>query len=100
MYNISDITKSLFLALMINIININFSYAMKGLNIDIMFSWEYGFAICILSLLLIALGVWQGKKKIHDITYSPIIKPTTKLLFGGFFMIFGLIQLLPLLKLI
>tara|TARA_B100000767_G_scaffold201985_1_gene188869 strand:+ start:236 stop:538 length:303 start_codon:yes stop_codon:yes gene_type:complete len=100
MYNISDITKSLFLALMINIININFSYAMKGLNIDIMFSWEYGFAICILSLLLIALGVWQGKKKIDDITYSPIIKPTTKLLFGGFFMIFGLIQLLPLLKLI
>ena len=100
MYKISNITKSLFLALMINIININFSYAMKGLNIDIMFSWEYGFAICILSLLLIALGVWQGKKKIDDITYLPITKPTTKLLFGGFFMIFGLIQLLPLLKLI
>ena len=100
MYKIPNITKSLFLALMINITNINFSYAMKGLNIDIMFSWEYGFAICILSLLLIALGVWQGKKKIDDITYSPIIKPTTKLLFGSFFMLFGLIQLLPLLKLI
>jgi hypothetical protein len=100
MYKIPNITKSLFLALMINITNFNFSYAMKGLNIDIMFSWEYGFAICILSFLLIALGVWQGKKKIDDITYSPIIKPTTKLLFGGFFMIFGLIQLLPLLKLI
>ena len=100
MYKISNIIKSLFLALIINITNINVSYAMKSLNIDIMVSWEYGFAICILSLLLIALGIWQGKKKIDDITYSPIIKPTTKLLFGSFFMIFGLIQLLPLLKLI
>ena len=100
MYKSSNIMKFLFLALMINITNINDSYAMKSLNIDIMVSWEYGFAISIIGLLLIALGVRQGKKKIDDITYLPITKPTTKLLFGSFFMIFGLIQLLPLLKLI
>ena len=100
MYKISNITKSLFLALIINITNINVSYAMKGLKIDIMVSWEYGLAICILGLLIIALGVRQGKKKIDDINYLPITKPTTKLLFGSFLMIFGLIQLLPLLKLI
>ena len=100
MNRISSVTKFLFLALIIIITNSNISYAMKSLNIDVMVSWEYGIAICILGLLLIAWGVRQGKKKIDDITYSPIIKPTTKLLFGGFFMIFGLIQLLPLLKLI
>ena len=98
MYKISNIMKFLFLALIINIININVSYAMKSLNIDIMVSWEYGFAIFIIGLLLIALGVRQGKKKIDDITYLPITKPTTKLLFGSFLMLFGLIQLLPLLK--
>ena len=98
MYKISNITKYLFLALMTNITNINVSYAMKSLNIDIMVSWEYGITICILGLLLIAWGVRQGKKKIDDITYLPITKPTTKLLFGAFLMIFGLIQLLPLLK--
>ena len=98
MYKNSNIIKFLFLALIINITNINVSYAMKSLNIDIMVSWEYGFAIFIIGLLLIALGVRQGKKKIDDITYLPITKPTTKLLFGSFLMLFGLIQLLPLLK--
>ena len=100
MYKILNVTKSLLLALIINITNINVSYAMKSLNIDIMVSWEYGITICILGLLLIAWGVRQGKKKIDDITYLPITKPTTKLLFGAFLMIFGLIQLLPLLKMI
>jgi len=98
MNRISIITKFLFLVLIIIITNSNFSYAMKSLNIDIMVSWEYGIIICILGLLLIALGVRQGKKKIDDITYLPITKPTTKLLFGAFLMIFGLIQLLPFLK--
>ncbi len=100
MYRISSVTKFLFLALIIIITNSNISYAMKSLNIDIMVSWEYGIAICILGLLLIAWGVRQGKKKIDDITYLPITKPTTKLLFGAFLMIFGLIQLLPLFKMI
>tara|TARA_B110000305_G_C19170164_1_gene506896 strand:+ start:138 stop:440 length:303 start_codon:yes stop_codon:yes gene_type:complete len=98
MNRISIITKFLFLVLIIIITNSNFSYAMKSLNIDIMVSWEYGITICILGLLLIALGVRQGKKKIDDITYLPITKPTTKILFGTFLMIFGLIQLLPFLK--
>ena len=98
MYRISIVTKFLFLALIIILTNYNISYAMKSLNIDVMVSWEYGIVICILGLLLIAWGVRQGKKKIDDITNLPIIKPTTKILFGTFLIIFGSIQLLPLLK--
>ncbi len=98
MYRISSVTKFLFLALIIILTNYNISYAMKSLNIDVMVSWEYGIVICILGLLLIAWGVRQGKKKIDDITNLPIIKPTTKILFGTFLIIFGSIQLLPLLK--
>jgi len=98
MYTIPSITKFLFLALIIIITNSNISYAMKSLNIDVMVSWEYGIVICILGILLVAWGIRQGKKKIDDITYLPITKPTTKILFGTFLLIFGSIQLLPLLK--
>jgi hypothetical protein len=70
---------------------------MKSLNIDIMFPWEYGVVFVSLGMLLIILGTKQSKKE-FDIDKIPITKPTTKILFGSFLCLFGLIQLLPLLK--
>lgn len=70
----------------------------KSLNIDIVMSWEYGLIVFFVGLFLIAYGVRQGKNKDDDFTKLPITKPTTKILFGSFILIFGLIQLLPLLN--
>ena len=71
---------------------------MKSLRIDVVMSWEYGLVIFLIGLSLIVYGVIQGKRKDDDFTKLPITKPTTKLLFGTFIVIFGLIQLLPLIK--
>ena len=71
---------------------------MKSLKIDIMMSWEYGLIIFLIGLTLIIYGVKQGKNKDDDFTKTPLIKPTTKIIFGTFLIIFGSIQLLPLLK--
>ena len=38
------------------------------------------------------------KKKDDDFTKVPITKPTTKIIFGSITMIFGAIQMLPLIK--
>ena len=73
---------------------------MKSLNIDIIFPWEIGIAIIIISLILIIIGVKQSKKELVDFEKIPLIKPTTKILFGSVFCIFGFIQILPLIKLI
>jgi hypothetical protein len=70
---------------------------MKSLNIDIIFPWEVGIIFLVLGLILIILGTKQSKKE-FDIDKMPITKPTTKILFGSFLCLFGLIQLLPLLK--
>ena len=70
---------------------------MKSLNIDIMFPWEFGIVFFVIGLTLIILGTKQSKKE-FDIDKIPITKPTTKILFGSFLCLFGLIQLLPLLK--
>ncbi|MDA0762921.1 MAG: hypothetical protein O3A39_00665 [Proteobacteria bacterium] len=70
---------------------------MKSLNIDIIFPWEFGIIFLVLGLLLIVIGSKQSKKE-FDIDKMPITKPTTKILFGSFLCIFGLIQLMPLLK--
>ena len=70
---------------------------MKSFNIDIIFPWEVGIIFLVLGLILIILGTKQSKKE-FDIDKIPITKPTTKILFGSFLCLFGLIQLLPLLK--
>ena len=70
---------------------------MKSFNIDIIFPWEFGIIFLVLGLILIILGAKQSKRE-FDIDKIPITKPTTKILFGSFLCIFGLIQLLPLLK--
>jgi len=72
---------------------------MKSLNIDIIFPWEIGLIIVILGVLLVIIGVKQSKKKpFDDLEKIPITKPATKIFFGSVVLIFGFIQLLPLLK--
>ena len=71
---------------------------MKSLNIDIIFPWEVGLILVIIGLSLIIIGVRQSKNKIDDLDKIILIKPTTKIFFGGMAIIFGGIQLLPLLK--
>ncbi len=71
---------------------------MKSLNIDIIFPWEVGLIFVIIGLILIIIGVRQSKNNIDDLDKIILIKPTTKIFFGGIAVIFGSIQLLPLLK--
>ena len=70
---------------------------MKSLNIDVILPWEIGLIIVFFSLMLIFVGVRQGRNKNDDFDNIPLIKPTTKILFGTAFVIFGMIQLLPIL---
>ena len=70
---------------------------MKSLNIDIIVPWEIGLILIIISFILIMIGVRQGRNKNDDFDNIPLIKPTTKILFGTAFLIFGMIQLLPIL---
>lgn len=72
---------------------------MKSLNIDIIFPWEVGLVICILGAAIIIIGIHQSKKEVNDLGKIPLVKPTTKIFFGGVFLIFGGIQLLQLIKL-
>ena len=71
---------------------------MKSLNIDIIFPWEVGLGFVFIGLFLIILGVRQSNKEINDIDKIYFIKPTTKIFLGGVGMIFGMIQMLSLLR--
>ena len=71
---------------------------MKSLSIDVVMSWEYGLIIFVIGLFLVIYGVRQDKRKDDDFTKVPISKPTTKIMFGSITMIFGTIQMLPLIK--
>ena len=71
---------------------------MKSLNMDVILPWEIGLIIVFFSLMLIFMGVRQGRNKNDDFDNIPLTKPTTKIVFGTAFLICGLIQLLPLLK--
>jgi hypothetical protein len=71
---------------------------MKSLNIDVILPWEIGLIIVLISLVLIFFGVRQGKTKHDDFDNIPLTKATTKIFFGSVLLIFGFIQLLPLLK--
>ena len=70
---------------------------MKSLNIDVILPWEIGLIIVFFSLILIFIGVRQGRNKNDDFDNIPLTKPTTKIVFGTAFLIFGMIQLLPIL---
>ena len=70
----------------------------KSLGIDIIFPWEFGFCLVVIGIIIIILGVKQGKKNIDNFDNIPLFKPTTKVLFGGVLVVFGFIQLLQLLS--
>ena len=70
----------------------------KSLNIDIIFPWEVGLVFVLLGIALIIFGIYQSKKPNYDIDDISITKATTKIFFGSFFCIFGLIQMLSLFK--
>jgi ABC-type nickel/cobalt efflux system permease component RcnA len=71
---------------------------MKNIGIDIIFPWEVGLVLAVIGVIIIIIGVKQGKKEIDDFDKILLVKPTTKILFGGVLVIFGLIQLLQLLN--
>ena len=69
---------------------------MKSLNLDVMVSPEVGSIVFVSGLILVIYGYKQGKKE-FDMDSLPFIKPAPKELIGVFLMIFGFIQVLPLL---
>ena len=71
---------------------------MKNIGIDIIFPWEVGLGLAVIGVIIIIIGIKQSKNQIDDFDKIPFFKPTTKILFGGVLVIFGLIQLLPLLS--
>ena len=71
---------------------------MKSLNIDAILPWEIGFLIILVGLIFIIIGVRQSKKIQEDFDNIPFTKATTKIFFGAVAMIFGSVQLLPLIK--
>jgi len=71
---------------------------MKNIGIDIIFPWEVGLGLAIIGVIIIIIGIKQSKNQIDDFDKIPFFKPTTKILFGGVLVIFGFIQLLPLLS--
>ena len=70
----------------------------KSLGIDIMFPWEVGMIFIILGIILVYFGYRQGKKKDIDINKLPLTRPTTKLISGTILIVFGAVQLFPLLR--
>ena len=70
----------------------------KSLGIDIIFPWEVGLLLIVIGIIVIIVGLKQSKQEIDDFDKIPFFKPTTKILFGGVLVVFGLIQLLPLLS--
>ena len=71
---------------------------MKSLNLDIILPWEAGLVISLFSIAIIIIGIRQSKKIQEDFDNIPVTKATTKIFFGSVLLIFGLIQLLPLLS--
>ena len=70
----------------------------KSLGIDIMFPWEVGLILIILGIILVYVGYKQGKKKDIDLDKIPLTRPTTKLISGTILIVFGAVQLFPLLR--
>ena len=65
---------------------------MKGLKIDAIISRDFGLNFIIIGLILVLIGNRQSKRNDVDLDNLPITKPTTKIIFGAFFVIFGCIQ--------
>ena len=71
---------------------------MKSLNIDIILPWEFGLIIVLLGIIILILGYRQSRKPFDNFDKIPITKSTTKTMFGSVAVIFGSIQLIPLIS--
>lgn len=69
---------------------------MKGLRVNAIMPWEVGLLLILVGMVLIFLGIRQGRKKDIDLNNLPFTKPTTKIIFGSSFILIGIIQLFPL----
>ena len=69
---------------------------MKGLRVNAIMPWEVGLLLILVGIVLIFLGIRQGRKKDIDLNNLPFTKPTTKIIFGSSFILIGMIQLFPL----
>ena len=69
---------------------------MKGLRVNAIMPWEFGLLLIFIGMILIFLGIRQGRKKDIDLNNLPLTKPTTKIIFGSSFILIGMIQLFPL----
>ena len=69
----------------------------KSLGIDAIFPWEIGVVIIVIGIIFIYIGNKQSKKT-FDFDKLPLIRPTTKILIGTVLIIFGSVQLIPLLS--
>ena len=72
--------------------------SIKSLNIDDILPWEIGLIVVLISIALIFFDIRQEKIKHDDFDNILLIKETNKIFFESAFLIFRLIQLLPLLK--
>lgn len=72
---------------------------MKGLRVNAIMPWEVGLLLILVGMILIFLGIRQGRKKDIDLNNLPLTKPTTKIIFGSSFILIGMIQLFPLMTL-
>ena len=66
----------------------------KTLNMDIIVSPEVGAIIILAGMILVVYGYKQAKKE-FDIDKIPLISPGLKELVGAFLIIFGFIQIIP-----
>ena len=57
--------------------------------------WEVGLLVVSLGIILIFIGIRQSKNKDVDFNNLPLIKPTTKLIFGSCFIFIGIFQIIP-----
>ena len=69
---------------------------MKGLRVNAIMPWEFGLLLIFIGMILIFLGIRQGRKKDIDLNNLPFTKPATKIIFGSSFILIGMIQLFPL----
>ena len=69
----------------------------KSLGIDAIFPWEIGVVIIVIGIIFIYIGNKQSKKT-FDLDKLPLTRPTTKIVIGTVFIIFGSVQLIPLLN--
>ena len=69
---------------------------MVSVNLDVVSTHYLGFIFLFLGLFLVVYGFKQSKKD-FDMDNVPLIKPVLKEVLGAFLILFGLVQIIPIL---